>query len=66
MYSTPVELSNSANSLKSLLSIRVLGKPLLPQFLDSGDPLFKRSGQPIITIADRVVKGLAYRDFFHW
>ena len=65
MLSMLVELSNPANSLKSLFNIRVLGKPLLSQHFDSGNSLLNRSGQPIITVAYRPVKGHACHDLFH-
>ena len=65
MISTPVELSNSANSLKSLFNIRMLGKPLLSQHFDSGNPRFKSSGQPIVTVTGWAAQGFACRYFFH-
>ena len=64
-YSTPFELSNSTNSLKSLLSIRVGRVNLLSQKLDRGKSFLDRTRQPVDAVLRRRLQRCAGDDFAH-
>lgn len=64
-YSTPMELSNAANSLKSLLKLRVQGQVLLAQLFDRSQPLLRRSAEPKRTVVLERFQGGDIDYFFH-